>query len=137
MSLNENFPSIYAGLISWCWGRNLCTCIWSLLILLSVLMFIVLDLLALIKRISHISLGVGTPLSGQLFINKIRYPKFYSTRAIIIFGENALCSSLKYFKIFLTPNKHSFILHTHIFFFTLRLCFRFCLELFGQYVSKH
>src|SRR5699024_6044245 len=136
MSLNENFPSIYAGLISWCWGRNLCTCIWPLLILLSVLMFIILDLLALIKRISHIIFGVGTPLPGQLFINKIRYPKFYSTRAIIIFGENALCSSFKYFKIFLTAKIHSCILQARICFFTLRLCFRFCLELVGQYASK-
>src|SRR5690625_3801548 len=99
-------------------------------------MFIVLDLLALIKRISHISLGVGTPLSGQLFINKIRYPKFYSTRTIIIFGENALCSSFKYFKILLTAKKHSCILQARICFFTLRLCFGLCLELVGQYASQ-
>src|SRR5699024_8591701 len=99
-------------------------------------MLIVLNLFILFKRISHICLGVGTPLPGQLFINKIRYPKFYSTRAIIIFGENTLCSSSKYFKIFLTAKKHSCILQARICFFTLRLCFRFCLELVGQYASK-
>src|SRR5699024_8689165 len=45
-------------------------------------------------------------------------------------------SSFKYFKIFLTAKIHSCVLQARICFFTLRLCFRFCLELVGQYASK-